>query len=99
MNNIDKIIESLLHCLEDCDYNASDDYIKIGKYLIHLIIEISKIKYCVRISTCQPEIKIKKILENEWLLEFLDKWCIFENIVDAINDLIEESSKKEYTNY
>ena len=91
-NNIDLIDKVLIKFLL-LDGNESslleyDDLIKFK----FIIVELSKIKYDIRYCKkkdcfCHPEYRIKELMENEKLLEFLENYC-YKDISKDILELV-----------
>ena len=86
---IDKIIFELL--LKDGNETHLIGNANVNFDFQELIKELTKIKYDIRYCKkkdcfCHPEYRIKELMENEKLLEFLENYC-YKNISKDILEL------------
>ena len=87
---IDKIIFELL--LKDGNETHLIRNANVNFDFQELIKELTKIKYDIRYCkkkdcSCHPEYRIKKLMKNEKLLEFLENYC-YKNISKDILELV-----------
>ena len=87
---IDKIIFELL--LKDGNETHFIENANVNFAFQELIKELTKIKYDIRYCKkkdcpCHPEYRIKKLMKNEKLLEFLENYC-YKNISKDILELV-----------
>ena len=87
---IDKIIFELL--LKDGNETHLIGNANVNFDFQELIKELTKIKYDIRYCKkkdccCHPEHRIKELMENEKLLEFLENYC-YKNISKDILELV-----------
>ena len=87
---IDKIIFELL--LKDGNETHFIENANVNFDFQELIKELTKIKYDIRYCKkkdcfCHPEYRIKELMENEKLLEFLENYC-YKNISKDILELV-----------
>lgn len=90
--NIDKIITELL-MLDGNETNFIDNA-NVYFNFQELIKELTKVKYNIRWCSnldccCQPEYTIRRVLKDNGLIDFLNKYCD-ENIYNDILDLLNE---------
>ena len=87
---IDKIIfELLLKDGNETHFIRNDN---VNFDFQELIKELTKIKYDIRYCkkkdcSCHPEYRIKELMENEKLVEFLENYC-YKNISKDILELL-----------
>ena len=87
---IDKIIFELL--LKDGNETHLIGNANVNFDFQELIKELTKIKYDIRYCKkkdcyCHPEYRIKELMKNEKLLEFLENYC-YKNISKDILELV-----------
>ena len=87
---IDKIIFELL--LKDGNETHFIGNVNVNFDFQELIKELTKIKYDIRYCKkkdcpCHPEYRIKELMKNEKLLEFLENYC-YKNITKDILELV-----------
>ena len=93
---IDKIIFELL--LKDGNETHFIENANVNFDFQELIKELTKIKYDIRYCKkkdcfCHPEYRIKELMENEKLLEFLENYC-YKNISKDILELVSNYEPK-----
>ena len=87
---IDKILFNLL-LLDGNETNLLNDNNTIQNYRA-LVLELTKVKYNIRYCSndncpCHPEYAIKKLIEDDSLVNFLIENC-YKDIVDDIKNLV-----------
>lgn len=87
---IDKIIFELL--IKDGNETTYIENANVYFNFQELIKELMKVKYDIRYCRnkyccCRPEYRIKELIKNKYLIEFLEKYC-YKNISEDISKLL-----------
>lgn len=87
---IDKIIFELL--IKDGNETTYIENANVYFNFQELIKELMKVKYDIRYCRnkyccCHPEYRIKELIKNKELIEFLEKYC-YKNISEDISELL-----------